>query len=659
MNFRQVHLDFHTSGEIEEIGSRFSKGQFQKALREGHVNSITLFAKCHHGWAYFPSETCEMHPHLDFDLLGEQIAAAHEIGVKTPVYISAGLDEKMARPHTEWLMRNPDETFYWTENFTKPGYHRMCMNTPYLDYLIAQVEEVVQKYDCDGIFLDIVGALPCYCQSCVKKMLDRGEDPYNEENAYRMGVETYLNYKKRVREAIDKYKPGLPVFHNAGHIQCGHRDFTFANSHLELESLPTGGWGYDHFPMSAAYARTLGLDFLGMTGKFHLSWGEFGGFKHPNALRYETALSAANGAKMSIGDQLHPLGAMDMATYKLIGEAYSEIERKEPWLDNVESVADIAVLSQEALFYHMNPGKPSPGRLSWMGTTGASRILLEGKYLFDVVDTEGDFGKYKLIILTDDSMLDGETAEKLKAFTEGGGKILASGTSGIYADGSGFAFDLGAEFNGECEYNPAYIRPEFEMEGLYNSAYVIYQPCYDIDATGEVLAVRENPYFNRTTFHFSSHAQTPNDPTKAYPAVTLGEDGAYISFKLFTEYALKGSLIAKRVVEHVIDVLLGDEKTLTTNLGSLGVVTLMDQYDEHRYVNHLLYATPVKRGQKVEIIEDIVPVYGTEVTLKLYTKPKRVYLAPQMRDIDFDYSDGVLTYTVDRLECHQMVVIDY
>ena len=85
----------------------------------------------------------------------------------------------------------------------------------------------------------------------------------------------------------------------------------------------------------------------------------------------------------------------------------------------------------------------------------------------------------------------------------------------------------------------------------------------------------------------------------------------------------------------------------------------MDQYDEHRYVNHLLYATPVKRGQKVEIIEDIVPVYGTEVTLKLYTKPKRVYLAPQMRDIDFDYSDGVLTYTVDRLECHQMVVIDY
>ena len=42
--FRQVHLDFHTSGAIAGIGSRFSKEQFQKALKLGHVNSITVFS---------------------------------------------------------------------------------------------------------------------------------------------------------------------------------------------------------------------------------------------------------------------------------------------------------------------------------------------------------------------------------------------------------------------------------------------------------------------------------------------------------------------------------------------------------------------------------------------------------------------------------------
>ncbi len=659
MRFRQVHLDFHTSEHVKDIGAEFSKEQFQSALKTGHVDSITVFSKCHHGWAYHPSKKNEMHPNLHFDLLRAQIEAAHEIGVKTPVYLSAGLDEKCAREHPEWLIRNEDESLAWTPRFDIPGYHRFCFNTPYLDYLCEQVEEVVENYDADGIFLDIVAVIPCYCRKCVKEMREAGLNPYDPENAYNKAVESYLNYTRRIRESVDKYKPGLPVFHNYGHIPCGKRNYAHANTHLEIESLPTGGWGYDHFPLSAGYARTLGMDFLGMTGKFHASWGEFGGFKHPNALRYEAALSAANGAKISIGDQLHPLGKMEPATYKLIGTAYAEIEQKEPWLDGVESIADVAILSQEAVFGFMNPGKYPPGKNSWKGNTGASRMLLEGKYLFDVVDTEGDFDKYKLIIMPDNEKVNDALAEKLRAFTSNGGKVLATGTSALYSDGRGFSLDLGAEYNSVCEYNPAYIRPKFEMDGLFEAPYVIYNTCHDITATGDVIAYRENPYFNRTVEHFCSHAQTPNDPSKTYPAMTIGADGAYIAFELFAEYAANGAMIAREIVKHAIDVLLGEDKTLTTNLPAQGVVTLMDQAAEHRYVNHLLYASPVKRGTKPEIIEDIIPIYGTEVSLNMFSEPKRVYLAPQNVDIPFDYTDGVLTYTVEKLECHQMVVIDY
>ena len=230
MKFRQVHLDFHTSENIPYVGTEFSKENFQKALRRGHVDSITLFSKCHHGWAYHPSQANEMHPNLDFDLLGAQIEAAHEIGVRTPVYLSAGLDEKMARRHPEWLYRNLDESTEWAHNFAEAGYHRLCMNTPYLEYLAAQVEEVVKNYDADEIFLDIVGAFPCRCQSCVKSMREQGLDPLNDDDAYRHGVEVYLKYARRMREAVDKYKPGLPIFHNAGHLQCGRRDFAPAKS---------------------------------------------------------------------------------------------------------------------------------------------------------------------------------------------------------------------------------------------------------------------------------------------------------------------------------------------------------------------------------------------------------------------------------------------
>ena len=133
MRYRQIHLDFHTSEKVAGIGSRFSKENFQKALIAGHVDSITIFSKCHHGWAYHPSQANEMHPELSFDLLGAQIEAAHEIGVKTPVYISAGFDDKYARSHRDQVIRQiDDKPEGGGGDFLHPGYHRMCLNTPYL-----------------------------------------------------------------------------------------------------------------------------------------------------------------------------------------------------------------------------------------------------------------------------------------------------------------------------------------------------------------------------------------------------------------------------------------------------------------------------------------------------------------------------------------------
>ena len=71
----------------------------------GHVNSITVFLKCHHGWSYHPTSVNEMHPYLKFDLLQAQLDACKEIGVRAPVYISAGLDEKEAVRYPEWLFQ--------------------------------------------------------------------------------------------------------------------------------------------------------------------------------------------------------------------------------------------------------------------------------------------------------------------------------------------------------------------------------------------------------------------------------------------------------------------------------------------------------------------------------------------------------------------------
>ena len=645
MRFRQINLDFHTSEHVPNVGAYFCKEQFQQALQLGHVDSINLFSKCHHGWAYHPSKANEMHPSLTFDLFGAQVEAAHEIGVNAVAYLSCGRDEKIILRHPEWLwMESPA----WTPDFTVPHWHNLCMNTPYLDYLLAQIKEVCENYDIDGLFLDIVGVRKCYCANCMRTLRAEGRSYLDEDAVLDLAERTYANYTRRVRETVDSVKPGLPVFHNDGHIRHGRRDLAFMNSHLELESLPTGGWGYDHFPLSARYAQGLGLEYLGMTGKFHTTWGEFGGFKHPNALRYEVSLAAAHGAKSSVGDQLHPSGKMDLATYRLIGSAYGELEEKEPWLDGAKPIADVALLSLEA--YQNRHGIQNTS-----SDAGAARVLQEGKFLFDVVDLYSDFSRYKVLILPDKERITPELKKKLDSFVGGGGKLLATGKSGLYEDKDAFAYDLGAQYVGTSELSPCYFVPEFEMDGIFKSSYVMFGAAECI--TGEtVLGWRQEPYFNRTAEHFCSHRHTPYVPEPAGPGMTQGEHGIYIAWPVFKEYAQNGHLIAKRMIEYALDRLLGERKTLQTSLGAQGVATLMKQ--ENRYVNHLLYAVPVTRGKNTQIIEDIQPVYDVAVTLRLPQKVNRVYLAPQMTDIPYTQVGDTVSYTVPKIDCHQMVVLE-
>ncbi|MBE6691067.1 MAG: beta-galactosidase [Ruminococcaceae bacterium] len=651
--YRQVHLDFHTSEAIAGIGSRFSKQQFIAALREGHVNSVSVFSKCHHGWAYHPTKVNQMHPHLHFDLLDAQLSACAEAGIRTEVYISAGFDQKYAVKHTDCLRTKKDGSH---GSFLEPGYKRLCFGSPYLQQLAAEVEEVMQVYGgrFDGLFLDIVTTGKCYCQYCLAGMKEAGLDPSKDEDAAEYARRVYRNYTETIAEVVKKYDPELPIIHNDGGAIFQGRDIVaWNNKHLELESLPTGGWGYDHFPLSAAYARTFDKEFLGMTGKFHKSWGEFGGFKHPNALRYEAALANACGARCSVGDQLHPDGEMDLATYRLIGTAYREVEAREPWLVNSTAVADVGLLTTERCTSHKDDA-----------LVGANRMLLEGHYLYNIIDETVEFSDYKLLVLPDDVLLTDALKQKVEAYLASGGKLLLSGTAGTDGGGS-FAIDFGVRFGGLGEYRPAYLRPTKALYPNEISSYVMYSENYRIALTeqfnGTVTAMRNDPYFNRTAEHFCSHRHTPYDREKSDVGVVVTENVAYIGWNIFREYAEMGSIHLRSVVLDCIDRLLGAEKTLTTSLPSCGVTTLMQQQtaDGDRLVHHMVYAATKCRGKGVEVIEDLPPVLQTACTVRTTRAPRRVYLAPTGEALPFTYENGRISYTVPSFTCSAMVAIEF
>ena len=138
-----------------------------------------------------------------------------------------------------------------------------------------------------------------------------------------------------IKSLIKEDLPDANVFFNgttAMDIGLNFRTLLYeSNTIQDLEDLPTSWGGYDKLPIQSKFFINAGYSITAMSGKFHTEWGEFGGFKHPEALKYEAATMVAFGANCNFGDQLHPNGLMDMSTYENIGYAFNYVKEIEAY----------------------------------------------------------------------------------------------------------------------------------------------------------------------------------------------------------------------------------------------------------------------------------------------------------------------------------------
>jgi hypothetical protein len=668
LRYRQIHLDFHTSEHIGGIGAAFDPKVFVGTLKAASVDSITIFAKCHHGWSYYPTKVGKPHPHLARpDLLGDMVGALRAADIECPIYISVQWDELTAREHPEWRVVSASNRYQHAlpsdpsagKNLS-PAWHTICLNHGgYRRYILEQAREVARHYDTQGVFFDIILTPDCVCPQCIARMQANGLDPENPGDRLKNDEAVNEQFREEVSTALNAEFPGLRIFYNCGHIhkQGPQRFKTY--THLELESLPTGGWGYDHFPPSARYAATLGFDFVAHTGKFHTSWGEFGGFKHPDALDYECAQMVALGSKCLVGDQLHPDGAINPDTYASIAPAYARIARLEPFLQEATQVSEVAILSAE----HFNPA----GSRNHPSDDGAAQMLLELHIPFDVIDRYADFARYKLIILPDEIGLDPDTAARLAAFVKAGGRLIASWHSGL---GS---LDMGISVSGDkIPFQPSYVKADKALDpAMPETAFVMYDTAETVTAkSAKVLAEIYPSYFNRTWAHFSSHQHAPDDPA-APPlgaAVTEHNGIAYIAYPIFRLYRAMGQPLYKYMVRGLINRLL-PQPALTTDLPSSGRATLTRQSTEKRHILHLLYGAPQVRGKEVklddgtsrimEMIEDVPAIGPVTATVRLPAAPARVYDALSGEAVEWTpAADGAVKVTIPSLRIHTALVFE-
>jgi hypothetical protein len=659
---RQVHLDFHTSEHIPNVGARFDKAQFQQALRLGRVNAINIFAKCHHSWSYYPTKVGMVHPTLTFDLLGEQIDACHELGVKCPVYVTVGWSATDAELHPDWVVRdihgnqcsrdrglvsNPDP------NAPKPygGWKDLCPSGEYLELMLAQSRELCEWYPLDGLWYDITNGPTCWCDNCRRGMAAEGFDANDPVQALAYNRLKWQRFMEACNAQLFGYFPHATVFYNGTtvmnydgwHTAPGTAN-PHLNTHYELEDLPTTWGGYDKLSMRAKFFARRAKPLIAMSGKFHTSWGEFGGFKHPDAIRYEAATMVAHGCIPCFGDQMHPDGEMDLETYRAIGEAYAYVEQ----------IEDLIAAQPYATLGVWRTGVEAHDQ-------GVVNMLLEAHLDFDLVRPDEDLARFETVVLTGGRCLIAADVARLSAYVAQGGKLLLLGESALLVDKDELAVELGARYEGPARYQQDYtVAGEALATGLVRSPFFNYRAGIRVAPTqgAEVLASIKEPYFDRTYGRYCSHRNTANRiETAAHPAALRQGNVVSMAHPLGAIYHQEGARVHRDLFINALR-LLHQRPAIEADLPSAGRVTLMHQPDQRRYIAHLMYAPPLQRGGCL-VIEDFPPLRDVTLTIRVPEAITTVTLAPQQQALATQSVGGVFQVTVPQVIGHQAVMLAY
>ena len=659
---RQVHLDFHTGPWIPDVGAAFDADEFARTMKAACVNSVTVFAKCHHGHLYYDTTRPERHPGLKpgLDLLGQQVEALHREGIRAPIYVSVQCDEWAADHHPEWVARHEDGRPVGAGPL-QAGWQVLDMSSPYQAFVAGQTREVLDRFKpVDGLFFDMCWDQPSLNPHAVEGMIDAGLDPESDADRKAYARRVALAYMGRFYRMVKESSPDATVYFNSRPLWNLPDEAEYLGQ-VEIEALPTGGWGYLYFPKNVRFARNFGRAYLGMTARFHKSWADFGGLKPYAALEYETSQMMAHGAKCSIGDQMHPRGTLDRAAYDLIGRAYRRVEAREPWLRGAKAAVDIGV------FYQPAAGITGQGAsLQALGGVeeGATRMLVQLKHQFDLIPASADLAKYRVLVLPDAYEVDEVLAMRLSAYLEGGGAVLATGLSGLSQDGAQLLLaELGVRPAGISPYQTTYIRfGAVVAADVPPTDHVMYDRGVRVTAGDGARAVAEvvEPYFDRNWRHFSSHNQTPPDQVSRYAAATFAAGGrvAYVAYPIFSSFANHGYYPYRLLVRNLLDKLL-PEPLLRVEAPTSTEATVMRQEREGgRTIVHLLQYAPERRTKALDIVEDVVPLYDVPVSLRLDAAPRRVCLAPEGTDVRFEYADGRARVVVPAVRGHAMVVFE-
>jgi hypothetical protein len=663
---------------------RADAAEWMRLAREARLDSLLFVTKQHDGQCLFRTRFDA--PTIGQDFLGEICAAAGAAGIKIMAYYSAGIDSAQAERHPDWEFQDAEG-----RPFPFLGFRAVCLNSPYREFALGQIAEILANYPVDGLWLDILRIgrhdQDCLCTYCRRTFAEAHDglslvDAANSATSHRWRVQCINRFLAEAVALARRLRPGIPVtFNDAGIVYRGH----LADGPIEpdvtrqVDLLSYEAHTSVRQSSVAKALRAQGRPFeVGITNTLpsHVAGSWIGWWVKPSALlSLETAIVAAHGGTPYVGAMVYPDGALVPAEMQVLGETGAWLEARREWLHGHAPVVDAAVLHQHyglglkrdtPMPYHP-PEQPFPEPLPEQPRrpfeplprptlcNGLEIVLRDHHVQYQILHEDQSLDGHRLLVFQGDTIVSPELAERVRHFVHQGGALLVEYHGGLLGEGRVrradflFADVLGVRFAGYAgSWDANYLRLDDVRlrAGLPDFPLMVVGPAVRVELAGATpLATVVQPLggYRTRLRHTASRFNPPGAATDA-AGVTWHRYGAgqavYVACALGDHVSARHEVdpLAKRFGANLVDLLLPNP-LLRTNAPS-GVELLLNRrpggYTLHAF-NHYL-AAGGGDGRR-----DAPAVAGVHVVLdeRRLLRIGRARLVPEGKCLEVRRADGM------------------
>jgi hypothetical protein len=636
--FFGLHFDLHPQATDTALGADISEANIGDLLDRVRPDFVQYDCKGHAGWAGYPTTVGWASPGIVNDSLALWREVTREKGVGLFIHYSGVWDGKAVAEHADWARVGPDG---------KRDPQATSVFGPYVDdLLIPQLEEVAAKYDLDGVWADgeCWGAQLDYSPRALAEW--KAETGFADAPRDRSDPR-WLAWKMFQRRAFERYlahwidalhaaRPSLELTSNWMYTSFAPKPVEVKLDFLSGDYSPS--LSVDRARLEARYLASTGMPWDLMAWGFDKGQGLGWSIKPAAQLEQEASVVLMQGGGFQIyhtptrsGYVIEPIIAQEeaVAAFCRAREAASH---------KSTSVPQVALLLSSESYWDMSDAVFAPSGDVFMELEGALHALLNLHYSVDILaehQLQPRLSDFPLVVIPGWHKLTDGFRASLTAYVEQGGNLLLLGEPSARL----FAPILGAELEGEPARRPAELATP---DGPVNADGVWQK----VEPTNARAAGFVHP--TRDTRKGGEVAATVN-------AVGRGKVGAVFG-PVASIYFRSHHPWLREFVGELVRELYPDPAVRVEGPPSIDVA--LRRTADGRLSVHLLNASALPIPDRYGFSDAIPPLENIRVTVKAPSRPAAVTWVPDGGDLEWLWSDGLLTVTVPKLAIHGVLVID-